>query len=153
LRLRAQRRLQARARGQARPVPRCATTSAPAGASLRTNPETPRAPYLVRMRREGRWAGVGGRRFYSLVALLALFSLGIGFALIGGAAASKTTPLCKSGQTSSKAHPCIPLCKTGQKSTKAHPCAPHCKAGQTSTKAHPCIKAKTAAATTTTKAT
>jgi hypothetical protein len=86
-----------------------------------------------------------------LAALLTLFSLGLGFALIGGAAASQATPLCKSAQKSTKAHPCIPLCKTGQKSTKARPCAPPCKAGQTSTTAHPCIKAKTAATATTTK--
>ena len=105
------------------------------------------------MKREGRWAGVGGRRLYWLAVLLTLFSLGIGFALIGGAAASKATPLCKSGQKSSKAHPCVPPCKAGQKSTKARPCAPHCKAGQTSTQAHPCIKAKATAATTTTKPT
>jgi hypothetical protein len=74
---------------------------------------------------------------YWLVALLTVFSLGIGFALIAGAAASKATPVCK----------------TGQKSTKKRPCIPHCKPGQKSTKTHPCIKVKTAAATTTTKPT
>lgn len=94
---------------------------------------------------------VRGRRLYCVVALVTLFSAGIGLALIGGAAASKAAPVCKSGQKSSKAHPCIAVCKTGQKSTTVHPCVPRCKAGQTSTKAHPCVKPTTADATTTTR--
>jgi hypothetical protein len=66
---------------------------------------------------------VARRRLYGLVALVALLAAGVWLGLSGGAAASRSIPVCKSGQKSTRTHPCIPVCKAGQRSTRAHPCA------------------------------
>ncbi len=56
---------------------------------------------------------------------LLLLVAAVALALNAGASTAKAVPYCKSGQKTTKAHPCVkpPRCKAGQASTKAHPCA------------------------------
>jgi hypothetical protein len=69
--------------------------------------------------------------------------------LVALAAAVTAFALSAGATTSATAKPAAPYCKTGQKSTKAHPCraVPKCKTGQKSTKLHPCVKPKKTAET------